>query len=233
MSFTDFKNKLHPFELTIRLHGFLGWPAMTRKEMQILKRIFLSFSKGQTIHIFEYGMGFSTIYFAKFLRRSGYLFHLHSLDNNRFWYEKVTAMIKAENLTEDITLYLREFVPFWEKPSWDWKVEPQQGAFAPQNPMELDYVNLPQTLKIHFNVIFVDARFRRRCLEAALTSVDYRGFVIMHDAQKKQYHSATENYRYSRFVDSGQYFPFARRKYQLWLGSPMNALVDQIAAEFA
>lgn len=232
MSFADFKNKLHPFELTMRLHAFLTWPAMTRKEMQILKRIFLSFPKEQTIHIFEYGMGFSTVYFAKFLRKAGYLFHLYSVDNNRFWYEKVTAMIKSEKLTEHVTLHLREFIPFWEKPGWDWTSEPQQGVFAPQTQMELEYINLPQMLKIPFNVIFVDARFRRRCLEAALTSVDYRGFVIMHDAQKKHYHSATEKYRYSRFIDSGQYFPFARRKYQLWLGSPMNSLVDKIAVEF-
>ncbi len=232
MSLTDFKNKLHPFELTMRLHRSLGWPAMTRKEMQIFKRLLLSFPQEQTIHLFEYGMGFSTIYFAKFLQRSGRSFHLHSIDNNRFWYEKVTAMIKVEKLTKHVTLHLREFMPFWEKPNWDWKSELQQGTFAPQNQMELEYIHLPQTLRIPFNVIFVDARFRRRCLEAALTSVDYRGFVIMHDAQKKQYHSATEKYRHSRFIDSGQYFPFARRKYQLWLGSPMNALVDQIAEEF-
>lgn len=231
MSFAALKQKIHPFELTLRLHGLMGWPAMTRKEIAILKRLFLSLPKGPKINIFEYGMGFSTIYFAKFLQKSGRSFHLHSLDNNRFWYEKVTAMIKSEKLTAKVTLHLREFVPFWEKPGWNWNVPPPQGVFAPQTPAEKEYIFLPKELAIAFHFIFVDARFRRRCLENALTCVDPRGFVVLHDAQKKQYHPGTEGYSYSRFINSGQYFPFARRTYQLWLGSPLNPFVEQIVEE--
>ncbi len=232
MSLTDLKNKLHPFELTLLFHRFLGWPAMTGKEMRILKRILLSFPQQQPINIFEYGMGFSTVYFAKFLKKTGRVFHLHSIDNNRFWYEKVSSMIKVQDLTQSVSLHLREFVPFWEKPGWDWKVLPQCGSFAPKTSAELEYIQLPQTLKIPFNMIFVDARFRRRCLETALTSVDHRGVVVLHDAQKEHYHSATESYRYSKFIDSGKYFPFARRKYMIWLGSLLNPAIEQIASEF-
>jgi hypothetical protein len=232
MRFVNFKQKFQPFELTVRLHGLLGWPAMTHKEIRILKKIFKSFSKDQTIHIFEYGMGFSTVYFAKFLKKSGYLFEMHAVDNNRFWYEKVSAMIKDQHLQGNVTLHLREFSPFWQKPLWDWTVEPKCQTFAAQTPAELEYIHLPQTLNLPFNVILVDGRFRRRCLEVAFGSVDHRGLVIMHDAQKKHYQLPTEKYRYSRFIDSGRYFPFSSKKFQLWVGSLMNPLVDKLAAEF-
>lgn len=233
MALVELKQKLHPFELIMGLHGLLRWPAMTRKEMRILKRVFLSFPKNQTINIFEYGMGFSTLYFAKFLQNMGRSFHIDSLDNNRFWYEKVTAMIRNEKLSDSVTLHLREFAPFWEKSGWNWQAPQMHGTFAPSMPEENEYIVLPQTLHKHYNVIFVDARFRRRCLETALQAVDHRGIVILHDAQKKQYQSSTELYRHSRFIDSGKYFPFARKQYQIWLGSPTNTLVEEIAREFA
>ncbi len=233
MSLSDLKKKFSLFELTLRLHGLLGWPAMTHKEIRILKKIFKSFSKDQTINIFEYGMGFSTVYFAKFLKKSGYLFQMHAVDNNRSWYEKVSAMIKEQHLQGNVTLHLREFMPFWQNPLWDWNAEVKCGTFAAQSPAELEYIHLPQTLAMPFNVIIVDGRFRRCCLEIAFGSVDHRGVVIMHDAQKKHYQAPTEKYRYSQFLDSGKYFPFARHQLQLWLGSPMNPLVDQITLEFA
>ncbi len=233
MSLAVLKQQLHPFEITMRWHGLMGWPAMTQREMRILKRIFLSFPEEKKIKIFEYGMGFSTVYFAKFLQKSGRMFELHSIDNNRFWYEKVATMIKAQKLTDKVILHLREFPPFWEKPGWDWNANCPREIFAPQTPAEKEYVNFPQSLKTSFDVIFVDARFRRRCLDAALRCLDPQGFVILHDAQKKHYQSATKLYHFSQFLNSGKYFPFARRKYQLWLGSPLNSLVDQIALEAA
>ncbi|MCC6759556.1 MAG: class I SAM-dependent methyltransferase [Candidatus Omnitrophica bacterium] len=232
MTLAQLKQKLHPFELTLKAHAFLEWPAMTRKEMRILKEVFLSFPSGKPINIFEYGMGFSTIYFAKFLHKNGRDFQMDSLDNNRFWYEKVTTMTRTAGLSKTVHLHLREFVPFWEKNGWDWKTEPRAGAFGPNEKAEQEYIHLPQNLNKTYDVIFVDARFRRRCLEAALKAVSPQGFVIMHDAQKPHYQSATKLYRYSQFIDSGKYFPFARRKYQLWLGSPANPLVDKVAAEF-
>lgn len=92
MTLAQLKQKLHPFELTLKAHAFLEWPAMTRKEMRILKEVFLSFPSGKPINIFEYGMGFSTIYFAKFIHKNGRDFQMDSLDNNRFWYEKVATI---------------------------------------------------------------------------------------------------------------------------------------------
>lgn len=211
----------------------MGWPVMTHKEIRVLKNILLLVPRNQTITIFEYGSGFSTIYFAKFLRKAGRPFLIHSLDNNRFWYEKVTAMVEAAKLKDRVFLHLREFTPFWEKPNWDWNAAPQKDIFAPHTQAEKEYVNFPQTLATSFNVVFVDGRFRRRCLEDLQKYIDPQCIIVMHDAQKKQYHTATASFRHSRFIDSGKYFPFARRKYLLWIGSPQNPLVELIAAESA
>lgn len=222
---------LHPFDLTMKVHGLLGWPAMTLREMAIIKRALLSLPRERPIQIFEYGMGFSTIYFARFLQKERRAFHIDSLDNNRFWHEKVTAMIEKAGLKDNVTLHLREFVPFWEKPGWDWDKAPAVGQFAPASKEENEYISLPVTLNKTFDLVFVDGRFRRRCLEAIGPCLAYHGFAVLHDAQKEKYHGPTGNFRYSQFLDSGRYFPFERRRYQIWLGSMANAAVDQVRAE--
>lgn len=232
MNLQDIKNNLNPFNAVMRIHGILKLPAMTMKEIGIYKKILMSFPAGQPIRIFEYGMGFSTLYFAEFLREQRRKFYIDSIDNNRQWYQKVGRMVDDRGLKEAVTLHLKEFVPFWEKPGWDWNAMPSCGQFAPQEKAEIDYIEWPLRLQKSYDVVVIDARFRRRCLMAALRSVNPQGFVILHDAQKLHYHDPVALYRYSRFLDSGRYFPLQCQRYQMWLGSIANPAVNQIAEEF-
>jgi len=221
-----------PFELALRMHGFMQWPAMTHKEMAVLKKVFLSLPKERPIKFFEYGAGFSTIYFARFLKEQGWAFHIDSVENNRSWLEKVSRMIRENGLEQEVTLHLKEFRPFWEKPGWDWSQSPAPGAFAPQSREEQEYIALPKALEQTFDLILVDGRFRRRCLELVLGCVARNGFVVLHDAQKIQYHDPLKDYPHGRFLDSGAYFPFEQRKYRIWLGSPASPEVERIAGQF-
>jgi len=181
----------------MKLHAALGLPAMTRKEIRICKKILMSFGRKRKIKIFEYGSGYSTLYYSRFLSKKGFKFHLHSVDNNPSWHQRVQTLVRKSGLEGEISLHMFPFPAFWEKNGWDWHRKPQCGEFSPILQEEIEYISLPRKLNIKFDLILVDARFRRRCLEVARDCLTERGFVILHDAQKGHYQSAFIKYRYS------------------------------------
>jgi len=201
---------------------------MTLKEISIYKRCLLSQYLDEPLNIFEYGSGFSTIYFAKFLKRKKLHFHIHSVDNNPKWHVKIKQSVKTEGLNDDITLHLSEFPPFWEKEGWNWAVLPKCGQFAPKTEAEFEYINTPLTIGTKFSFIAIDARFRRRCLEIAAECLTEKGIAFLHDAQKTKYHEPLSLYKYSMFIDSGRYFPFDKGNWKIWLGSLNNPSLSKL-----
>src|SRR3989338_2502144 len=147
---------LNIFEKMMRVHRWLSLPAMTPRERGIYKKILLSLSARGPLDIFEYGSGFSTVYFAKFLKTRGIAFRIDSVDNHAGWYEEVGRMISASGLQDKVCLHLCPFAPFWEKPGWDWKKAPAPGRFAPQLEMEKEYICKPVLLNKKFDLIVVD-----------------------------------------------------------------------------
>jgi hypothetical protein len=117
-----------------------------------------------------------------------------------------------------------EFRPFWEKPGWG-PVPPPCSQFAPCSDNEKNYVDYPRRLGKKFDVIIVDARFRRRCIQAAREALQTDGVVVLHDAHKKQYHDGLELYPYRRFIDSGTWYPLQDESNQMWVGSLGNCAV--------
>ena len=222
--------KLYLFDKTLKIHGLLGLPAMTFLETKIYKKALLSsaaFCKDQ-FNVFEYGSGYSTIYFAKFLKSKKINFCWHAMENNPIWYKKVNQMILANGLQDNINVFLCEFSPFWEKPGWNWEVDPPRGKFGPTLQNEIDYIHKPLKLNKSFDFIIVDARFRRRCLEVALQAIHEHGVVFLHDAEKKKYHQPLQNYPYARFLNSGKYYPFEKLNHKMWLGAKNNQIIEHV-----
>jgi hypothetical protein len=223
------------FENALRVHRMLKIPAMTGRERKVYKDILKTLSQkmnGRVLNIFEYGSGLSTIYYAQFMRTQKIPFHLDAIDNNRIWYNRVAELIAVDKLESDITLHLCEFKPFWEKEGWDWNRNPEPGRFAPHSQEELNYINTPRTLNKKFDLIFVDARFRRRCLEVTSQCLTEQGIVVLHDAQRPQYHPGVNQYRYSEFLDSGRFYPFEKNIHQMWLGSHDNQFVVDLIRKY-
>ena len=213
------------FALKMRFYGLLGLPAQNKMERQLFKEILESF-KGKKIRIFEWGSGFSSIYFGRYLQKRGLPFEWHSIDNNKIWHEKVKAMAKGRDLDSQMTFYLEAFPPFWEKPGW--KTLPvESGAFAPQSDQERAYIDFPARLHDKFDIVFIDARFRRRCLQTARTVVAADGVVIMHDAQKAHYHPGMELFPFRTFISSGTWYPLQSLKNKVWVGSQTKGRVAQ------
>jgi hypothetical protein len=217
-----------PFDIIMRIHGILHLPAMTPKERSLYKRLLLSFDPARPLRIFEYGSGFSTIYFSRMLKKRGRHFTLHSIDNNRIWHHRVQEMVRKYGLSDSVTLHIRSFPPFWEKPQWRWGHPPRCNEFAPKTEEENGYVSLPISLDQKFDCIFVDGRFRRRAIAAAAESLSPNGIVVLHDAQKSHYHPGLDTYKFSRFFSSGKYYPLDPGNWKLWAGSPRNPIVNRL-----
>lgn len=218
------------FPIIMKIHSVLKLPVMTGKERRLLKQILLSLwaSKGESLEIFEYGSGFSTLYFARFLRQQQIPFHIDSVDNNLGWHQKVQQLLQAEKLDDTITLFLSEFPPFWEKEGWGWETSPKCGRFAPASVAELDYIKTPLKTEKKYDLVIIDGRFRRRCLEQASLVLNQNGLVFLHDAQRSHYHQPTSLYAYSRFIDSGHFYPLEQRTWEVWLGSIDNPVVFKL-----
>jgi predicted O-methyltransferase YrrM len=215
------------FYTRLYVHGLLGLPAQTCKERKLFKAIFDQFA-GKKIKMFEWGSGFSTIYYAKYLKDRGISFEWHTIDNNRSWHEKIATMVKNKGLGDSVSLYVKEFLPFWQKP--DWKIiPPPKGVFAPKGQNEIDYVNYPKTLNTKFDIIMIDARFRRRCLSVSKEVLASGGIVILHDAQKPHYRVGEEIFPHRRLINSGTWFPFQKDPNQVWVGVAENkSLIESL-----
>jgi len=220
------------FSLTMAWHAWLKWPALTLKDRKIFKTILLSRKFDDRLDIFEYGTGYSTYYFARFLKGKKIPFHFHSIDNNRPWHEKIKTLILNSRIDNEVTLHLCSFIPFWEKQGWDWKNPGVCGQFSPQRKEEFDYINRPLSLNQKFDMIVIDGRFRKRCLEVARACLKPRGIIFFHDAQKPRYTIPDGFIKYAALINDGHFFPFERTSYRCWVGSPDDDIVLDLAKEF-
>ena len=180
-------------------------PLMTPKERSIYKDMLLGLSSRQPLDIFEYGTGYSTLYFAQFLMSQGIRFHIHSVDHNRDWHLNIKRLLHQEGFDSVVTLHLSEFHP--------------RGIFPPESSHELEYIRMPQIMAASFDLIVVDGRFRRRCMEVAAGCLKRQGKVFLHDAERDFYHSALGIFKCGQFIDGGKFYPFEPRQHKVWIGS--------------
>lgn len=204
--------------LKLQVYRRQGLPAQTPQERELFKTIFNTVARNGRLKVFEWGCGLSTTYYAGFLEQKGIDFEWHALDNNRAWHEKVRRLVASSAVKDRVTFYLHEFAPFWEKPGWG-TIPPPCGVFAPKTDPEVAYSELPIRLGGAFDVIIVDARFRRRCIQTAKDAVKESGLVILHDAQKPHYHEGLDDFPYRMFVNSGSWYPFQALPNRMWIGS--------------
>ncbi|MDO8488569.1 MAG: class I SAM-dependent methyltransferase [Candidatus Omnitrophota bacterium] len=208
------------FKARMSINAFLGLPAQTGRERGLYRKIFDIMGGRGNLDIFEWGSGFSTVYYAQYLRKRGIIFTWDAIDNNNSWAEKVRGMIVKRGLKNSVSIHVKEFPAFWEKPGWDWSVLPPAcGKFSPKLQEELAYIAMPGSLGRRFDIVFIDARFRRHCLKVAKEILKPCGIIVMHDAQKQHYHEGMADLTFSKFFNGGAWVPFVRLLNKVWLGS--------------
>lgn len=220
------------FKVRMAINAFLGLPAQTGRERALYRKILDIMAGRGNLDIFEWGSGFSTVYYAQYLRKHGIVFTWDAIDNSNSWARKVMRMIMERGFGNCVRIHVREFPAFWEKSGWDWSVlPPPNGIFSPKSKEELDYIAMPRFLGRRFDIVFIDARFRRHCLKTAKEVLKPGGIIVMHDAQKPHYHEGMANLNFSRFYKGGTWVPFAAQPNKVWLGSLDNKVIfEQLAS---
>jgi hypothetical protein len=135
--------------------------------------------------LLEWGSGGSTI---DFLKRYASIETMVSVEHHPLWYERV----KAEATDPRLAYYLREgtsqepapeFFGLYtgKRAAWRRLAETDRSVFK-------DYFELPASLGITFDCIFVDGRARNFCIETGWEILERGGLMIIHDAQREIYH---------------------------------------------
>ena len=128
--------------------------------------------------VFEFGSGGSTIFMAQRVKT------LISVEHNRAWYQKVLPELQKRGLL-NVTYLLREPVAsgttapkeYWDNYGSDYA----NMSFAPYVKAIEDYPDRS------FDLILVDGRSRKFCLEHAIGKTRPGGFIVMDNSSTPEY----------------------------------------------
>jgi len=154
----------------------------TRKREYIETTLQSLAEKRGKVEVLEWGSGGSTAYFTRFLRAHDIPYTWTSLEYDPNWFKEVSREI-ADDPDTEIVLFDME------------------GKNPRRRDVPMDeYVEYPRTLGKQFDLIIVDGRKRRRCVEAAHTLLSKEGVVLLDDAFRPYYWCAFKDYPDSQFL---------------------------------
>lgn len=114
----------------------------------------------------EYGSGYSTLFFPTFLPPDG---TWTAYEHHREWYEKVSDM----NNNASVAVRYAQ-------------LEPQKDSPYVQNP----------AAEAPYDFILVDGAERQACIKQAENMLTEDGLLVVHDANRSQYHPPLTRYKY-------------------------------------
>jgi len=116
----------------------------------------------------EYGSGYSTLFFPTFLPPTG---RWMALEHHREWFERVLDMNSRANVTV------------------------RHATWSEHEKDQIGYVQEP-TDKAPFDFILVDGVARQACIREAFDMLSEDGLLIVHDANRSQYHQPLTKFKY-------------------------------------
>lgn len=149
---------------------------MKYKEIEIIKEILKHL---KPMRCLEWGTGYSTVYFPKYLNRYSKWI---SIENDRTW----STHIESINRNSNVEIY------HIEPNSFPWTDKYKDGAYTDLK----DYIEFPSRFG-NFDFILIDGRARKDCLIKAYELIRNEGIVVLHDASRNYYHKSLKLYRYS------------------------------------
>lgn len=168
------------YENMIRTMHKTKKPFMTDEEIAEFKKLFLELGK-KHLDVLEWGAGYSTKYFPDFLVKNGITFTWEAIEADVRWYIEI---IKLDLLPEvRVHLFDEEIFRVDDRRIVERKFDMNE------------YVLFPRRLGKKYDVIIVDGMKRARCLKEAVRLLKDGGIVILHDAQRTQYHLAFKYYK--------------------------------------
>jgi predicted O-methyltransferase YrrM len=187
-----------------------GMPAMWRSEIACIETLLLEEARRrERLEVVEWGSGYSTLHFSRFLRDRGVAFKWHAVENFVPWHSRVVAMIAEAGLGDSTQVHLRS--PTFE----DRKSRQEQEDLSA-------FIDFPRSLGHRISVALVDGRQRGACLVSAAQALEPDGVAILHDAERPAAHEAFEHFENrGRFVvENASPVPGGVQK--LWIGRPRS-----------
>lgn len=158
-------------------------PQLGRKKREYIENALIQLgATKETVQILEWGSGGSTVYFSRFLHKQNIPFQWVSLEYNAEWYERVQKEVK-----DDASVTLLFFDTEGKDPR------------KKEVPMKT-YIQYPSTLNQTFDLIIVDGRKRKNCVQEARKLVSEHGSVLLDDAFRPRYWPALREYPESKFL---------------------------------
>lgn len=142
-------------------------PMMKQREKRIFEEIITNLKPK---NILEWGSGYSTLYFPKLISETS---NWTAIEHNKEWYN----ILKPQNKRNNVSIELIKHNPNWK----DNDIDGTYNDFK-------EYIEYPLKLKKKFELIIVDGRSRRNCLEATKKLLTKNGIVILHDANRDYYY---------------------------------------------
>lgn len=119
----------------------------------------------------EWGCGSSTLYFSQFVKE------LHSIENDKTWYNKIYAEARENNL-DNVHLHYVETKP-----------RPKENYNQSTYDLYANYIDMPDKIGLKYDVVLLDGRARRLCALKIMPFLNEHGVLIVHDYSiRPQYH---------------------------------------------
>ncbi|MCG3115704.1 MAG: class I SAM-dependent methyltransferase [Candidatus Manganitrophus sp. SA1] len=162
------------------------------REIDIIEEVLRSLRPKKCL---EWGTGFSTLYFSKFLTEET---KWVSIEHEKDWSSHIGR------LNQNKKIEIHHVAPN----RFPWTDPEKDGAYDDLK----DYVEFPATLG-KFDFILVDGRARAHCLKKAEQLLEENGVVILHDANRRHYHAPFSLFKHQILLTD------YRRSGGIWVGS--------------
>jgi len=186
-------------------------PWMRYREIEIIKEILINLKPKKCL---EWGAGYSTLYFPKFLDSNA---KWVSIEHEKEWFKKIKSLNKKPN----VEIYLIQ------PNRYHWSDEYGDGNYSDlKDYIEYqDYIEYPTKFG-KFDFILVDGEARKYCLIKAYELLSDRGIVVLHDAVRTYYHEPFGFFKHSLlFTD------YRKHAGGIWIGSKGLKLENVIDIE--
>lgn len=130
-------------------------------------------------HVFEYGSGGSTVFFAHRVHR------IDSVEHDPDWYERVRQYLREQDIN-NVNLMLEEPEPREEQPgAFGSAKEPYRQCSFQRYAESIESLDDPSV-----DLVLVDGRARMDCLSVASEFIKPGGYLLLDDAQRDRYSRA-------------------------------------------
>ena len=187
------KNLLKPGRSTLSD----GMPWMTFDAIDFLKK-----NLNKKMHVFEYGMGGSTIFLAN------HVLHVTSVEHDKEWFESANKFFREKGVSNCKPLF---FSP--EKEANIEKSDSSDPAIfttGDQSWRSFSFFNYVKSIEQfpdnYFDLVIVDGRSRPACLKACVNKIKSGGWILLDNADRPHYRRAIDELITHGFVDEVRTF---------------------------